>query len=257
MRTLRGTASGATTACPRSTPPRRPQLRAAGRRRLAPFFGLPRRAHPRPRHRQWRDRGLAVEAGKNSRSPAPISPRSNRPRSSPNRATRQILSRQRRPSLPLPMPASTRRQPIWHRISDLALVAEAVRSLAPAVACASPATPPKAASPATPRPASPTPISCSASTSSRLPAAAPPTSMPASKPSPTARRTATDVAMLANVHQTLCDTDDHRRHELAATAAHLVEEIAAHRDRQAALARRRADHASKWRRSAQRWKRSA
>lgn len=48
-------------------------------------------------------------------------------------------------------------------------------------------------------------------------------------------RTATDVAMLANVHQTLCDTDDHRRHELAATASHLVGEITAHRDRQAAL----------------------
>lgn len=48
-------------------------------------------------------------------------------------------------------------------------------------------------------------------------------------------RSATDVAMLANVHQTLCETDDHRRHELAATATHLVDEIAAHRDRQAAL----------------------
>lgn len=46
---------------------------------------------------------------------------------------------------------------------------------------------------------------------------------------------ATDVAMLANVHQTLCDTDDHRPQELTATAAHLVAEIAAHRDRQAAL----------------------
>ena len=48
-------------------------------------------------------------------------------------------------------------------------------------------------------------------------------------------RSATDVAMLANVHQTLCDTDDHRRHELSATATHLVGEITAHRDRQAAL----------------------
>ena len=46
---------------------------------------------------------------------------------------------------------------------------------------------------------------------------------------------ATDVAMLANVHQTLCETDDHRRHELSATAVHLVGEITAHRDRQAAL----------------------
>ena len=46
---------------------------------------------------------------------------------------------------------------------------------------------------------------------------------------------ATDVAMLANVHQTLCDTFDHRRDKLAATAAHLVDEIGAHRDRQAAL----------------------
>ena len=46
---------------------------------------------------------------------------------------------------------------------------------------------------------------------------------------------ATDVAMLANVHQTLCDTFDHRRDTLAATATHLVGEIGAHRDRQAAL----------------------
>jgi SAM-dependent methyltransferase len=47
--------------------------------------------------------------------------------------------------------------------------------------------------------------------------------------------TATDVAMLANVHHSLCDTFDHRRGELDTTAKHLVEEIAAHRDRQAAL----------------------
>ncbi len=46
---------------------------------------------------------------------------------------------------------------------------------------------------------------------------------------------ATDVAMLANVHRTLCDTDDHRRDELVATATHLRQEISAHRDRQAAL----------------------
>lgn len=48
-------------------------------------------------------------------------------------------------------------------------------------------------------------------------------------------RSATDVAMLANVHQSLCDTYDHRRAELTATAGHLVSEITAHRDRQAAL----------------------
>lgn len=46
---------------------------------------------------------------------------------------------------------------------------------------------------------------------------------------------ATDLAMLANVHQTLGDTFDHRRAELAATAAQLAAEITAHRDRQAAL----------------------
>jgi SAM-dependent methyltransferase len=46
---------------------------------------------------------------------------------------------------------------------------------------------------------------------------------------------ATDSPMLANVHLTLCDTYDHRRGELRATAAHLHQEIAAHRDRQAAL----------------------
>ena len=48
-------------------------------------------------------------------------------------------------------------------------------------------------------------------------------------------RSATDVAMLANVHQSLCDTFDHRRAELTATAGHLVSEVTAHRDRQAAL----------------------
>ena len=47
--------------------------------------------------------------------------------------------------------------------------------------------------------------------------------------------TATDQAMLANIHQTLCDTCDHRRGELDATATHLHAEINAHRDRQAAL----------------------
>jgi len=47
--------------------------------------------------------------------------------------------------------------------------------------------------------------------------------------------TATDVAMFANVHQTLCDTFDHRRAELVAVAGHLLDEIAGHRDRQAAL----------------------
>ena len=46
---------------------------------------------------------------------------------------------------------------------------------------------------------------------------------------------ATVCLMLANVHHSLCDTFDHRRDDLVATAAHLVEEIAAHRDRQAAL----------------------
>ena len=47
--------------------------------------------------------------------------------------------------------------------------------------------------------------------------------------------TATDQAMLANVHQTLCDAYDHRRGELAVTAENLHAEITAHRDRQAAL----------------------
>ncbi len=46
---------------------------------------------------------------------------------------------------------------------------------------------------------------------------------------------ATDQAMLINVHQSLCETYDHRRDELVATATHLHAEIAAHRDRQAAL----------------------
>ena len=46
---------------------------------------------------------------------------------------------------------------------------------------------------------------------------------------------ATDVAMLANVHHSLCDTFDHRRGDLSATAARLVDEITAHRDRQTAL----------------------
>lgn len=48
-------------------------------------------------------------------------------------------------------------------------------------------------------------------------------------------RTATDVAMLANVHHTLCETCDHRPRELAKTAAHLRDEIAAHCGRQRAL----------------------
>ena len=47
--------------------------------------------------------------------------------------------------------------------------------------------------------------------------------------------TATDQALLANVHQTLCDAYDHRRVELAVTAENLHAEITAHRDRQAAL----------------------
>ena len=47
--------------------------------------------------------------------------------------------------------------------------------------------------------------------------------------------TATDQAMLANVHQSLCDTYDHRRDVLPATATHLHAEITAHRDRQCAL----------------------
>ena len=47
--------------------------------------------------------------------------------------------------------------------------------------------------------------------------------------------TATDQAMLAKVHQTLCDAYDHRRGELAVTAENLHAEITAHRDRQAAL----------------------
>ena len=46
---------------------------------------------------------------------------------------------------------------------------------------------------------------------------------------------ATDRAMLANVHKTLCDTYDHRRGELAAAAANLNAEIVAHRARQWAL----------------------
>lgn len=46
---------------------------------------------------------------------------------------------------------------------------------------------------------------------------------------------ATDQAMLANVHHTLCDTYDHRTGELVVTAKHLHAEITAHRDRQAAL----------------------
>lgn len=48
-------------------------------------------------------------------------------------------------------------------------------------------------------------------------------------------RSATDVAMLANVHRTLCDTYDHRHSKLTATATRLVGEVTAHRDRQAAL----------------------
>ena len=47
--------------------------------------------------------------------------------------------------------------------------------------------------------------------------------------------TATDQAMLANVHRTLCNTYDHRRLELPDTANHLDAEIRAHRDRQSAL----------------------
>ena len=47
--------------------------------------------------------------------------------------------------------------------------------------------------------------------------------------------TATDQAMLANVHHTLCDAYDHRRGELPVTAENLHAEITAHRDRQAAL----------------------
>ncbi|MEO8142506.1 MAG: class I SAM-dependent methyltransferase [Sphingomicrobium sp.] len=46
---------------------------------------------------------------------------------------------------------------------------------------------------------------------------------------------ATDVAMLANVHHSLCDTFDHRHGDLVTTATHLVDEITAHRDRQTAL----------------------
>lgn len=46
---------------------------------------------------------------------------------------------------------------------------------------------------------------------------------------------ATDTAMLANVHKTLCDTYDHRRSELVASAEHLQNEISAHRERQSAL----------------------
>ena len=47
--------------------------------------------------------------------------------------------------------------------------------------------------------------------------------------------TATDQTMLANVHQTMCDTYDHRRDELPATAENLHTEIVAHRERQVAL----------------------
>ncbi len=47
--------------------------------------------------------------------------------------------------------------------------------------------------------------------------------------------TATDVAMLANVHETMGDAYDHRRADLAATAQSLTDEIVAHRARQAAL----------------------
>ena len=46
---------------------------------------------------------------------------------------------------------------------------------------------------------------------------------------------ATDEAMLANVHRSLCDAYDHRRADLPATARHLHSEITAHRARQAAL----------------------
>lgn len=48
-------------------------------------------------------------------------------------------------------------------------------------------------------------------------------------------RSATDITMFANVHQSLCDTFDHRRSELSATATHLMGEVTAHRDRQTAL----------------------
>ncbi|MCY7279531.1 MAG: class I SAM-dependent methyltransferase [Sphingomonas bacterium] len=46
---------------------------------------------------------------------------------------------------------------------------------------------------------------------------------------------ATDRAMLANVHRTLCETFDHRRGDLVATATHLHGEVIAHRRRQSAL----------------------
>ena len=46
---------------------------------------------------------------------------------------------------------------------------------------------------------------------------------------------ATDKAMLANVHQSLCDAYDFRRGELVAVATAQHAEILAHRDRQAAL----------------------
>jgi SAM-dependent methyltransferase len=46
---------------------------------------------------------------------------------------------------------------------------------------------------------------------------------------------ATDVAMLANVHESLCEAYDHRRSELPDAAQRLTAEIAAHRARQAAL----------------------
>ena len=46
---------------------------------------------------------------------------------------------------------------------------------------------------------------------------------------------ATDKAMLANVHQSLCDAYDFRRSELVAVATAQRAEILAHRDRQAAL----------------------
>ena len=47
--------------------------------------------------------------------------------------------------------------------------------------------------------------------------------------------TATDKAMLANVHKSLCDAYDYRRDELVAVATAQWAEIRAHRDRQAAL----------------------
>ena len=47
--------------------------------------------------------------------------------------------------------------------------------------------------------------------------------------------TATDKAMLANVHQSLCDAYDFRRGDLVAVATAQHAEILAHRDRQAAL----------------------